>query len=148
MKRLGVAGYITRYNGGDILLGRRSKDPNRGLYVLPGGGVKEGETLEQALIREIAEETGYQVLPNPSRWDTVNLIELDDRIVLVARVNVINHNDEPIANSDIHDVAWFNWGNMPFDEISPVIQKILVAIKKNESLIYTDPYQYKFPSPW
>ncbi|TMU88381.1 NUDIX domain-containing protein [Bacillus sp. BHET2] len=32
---------------------------NRGDFKFPGGGVEEGETLHAALIREIAEETGY-----------------------------------------------------------------------------------------
>lgn len=32
---------------------------NRGDYKFPGGGVQEGEALEEALLREIAEETGY-----------------------------------------------------------------------------------------
>ncbi len=32
---------------------------NRGDYKFPGGGIKPGEDQEQALIREIAEETGY-----------------------------------------------------------------------------------------
>ena len=31
--------------------------------MLPGGGVKEGETNEEALIREIKEETGFTVIP-------------------------------------------------------------------------------------
>lgn len=33
-----------------------------GDYKFPGGGVEEGETLEAALIREVQEETGYQVI--------------------------------------------------------------------------------------
>ncbi|MGG4168004.1 NUDIX domain-containing protein [Rossellomorea vietnamensis] len=32
---------------------------NRGDYKFPGGGVEEGESLSAALIREVAEETGY-----------------------------------------------------------------------------------------
>lgn len=132
MKRIGVAGYITRY-GNDILLGRRGKDPNRGLYVLPGGGLQEGESLEDAFVREIEEETGYKVLRDPNRWHRPAwMIELPDRLILVAKATVINHNDIPIAHSDIYDVAWFPWPQVPFAELSPVISQVLYGIKKSE----------------
>ncbi|MDD4124807.1 MAG: NUDIX domain-containing protein [Eubacteriales bacterium] len=35
-----------------------------GEYKFPGGGVEKGETLEQAVIREVKEETGYTVIPS------------------------------------------------------------------------------------
>ena len=34
-------------------------ETNRGDYKFPGGGVREGEALEEALLREVAEETGF-----------------------------------------------------------------------------------------
>lgn len=48
---------------GRVLLIRRGKDPLRGRWVVPGGTVELGETLEEALVREVEEETGLVVKP-------------------------------------------------------------------------------------
>jgi 8-oxo-dGTP diphosphatase len=48
---------------GRILLVRRRNDPGSGLWSVPGGRVEPGETDAQAVIREMAEETGLVVKP-------------------------------------------------------------------------------------
>jgi len=51
------------YRDGRILLVRRARDPGRDLFSLPGGVVEAGETLAQAVAREVLEETGVTVEP-------------------------------------------------------------------------------------
>jgi 8-oxo-dGTP diphosphatase len=46
-----------------VLIVRRARTPAHGLYTLPGGGVELGETLEEAVIREVHEETALDVVP-------------------------------------------------------------------------------------
>jgi 8-oxo-dGTP diphosphatase len=46
---------------GRVLLIRRGKEPLRGRWLIPGGTVEWGETLEQAVVREVEEETGLVV---------------------------------------------------------------------------------------
>ena len=48
---------------GRVLLIRRGKEPLRGRWVIPGGTVEPGETLHDALVREVHEETGLTVRP-------------------------------------------------------------------------------------
>lgn len=126
MKRIGVAGIVFN-NNFSILLGRRAKDPNRGLYVLPGGGVEDGETLEQAFQRELLEETGVEIEPvvGYSRWARPDVIELPDRLILVARADVKVGKDVIKSGSDLEDAAWFDFMNLPAD-ISPVVMPALI----------------------
>jgi len=51
------------FRDGRVLIVRRARPPAHGLYTLPGGGVELGETLEQAVIREVREETALDVAP-------------------------------------------------------------------------------------
>jgi ADP-ribose pyrophosphatase YjhB (NUDIX family) len=56
-------GAIITDAAGRLLLIRRGHEPGKGLWSLPGGKVEPGETDEQALIREVGEETGLSVRP-------------------------------------------------------------------------------------
>src|ERR1700758_652747 len=51
------------FRDGRVLIVRRARPPAHGLYTLPGGGVELGETLEEAVIREVREETALDVAP-------------------------------------------------------------------------------------
>jgi len=51
------------FRDGRVLIVRRARPPAYGLYTLPGGGVELGETLEQAVVREVREETALEVEP-------------------------------------------------------------------------------------
>jgi ADP-ribose pyrophosphatase YjhB (NUDIX family) len=51
------------FRDGRVLVVRRAQPPARGVFTLPGGGVELGETLEQAVIREVREETALEIEP-------------------------------------------------------------------------------------
>jgi 8-oxo-dGTP diphosphatase len=56
---VGVGAVV--FKGGEVLLVRRGQEPALGSWSLPGGLVELGETMEAAIKRELAEETGLSV---------------------------------------------------------------------------------------
>jgi len=58
-----LAVSATIYREGRVLLVRRARAPGRDLFSLPGGVVEAGETLVEAVAREVLEETGLTVEP-------------------------------------------------------------------------------------
>ena len=56
--RVGCRGIII--NDGKVLL---SLEERKNVYMSPGGGVENGETLEESVVRELQEEAGLKVKP-------------------------------------------------------------------------------------
>ena len=58
---LAVSAAIVR--DGHVLVVRRARPPAKGLFSLPGGVVEVGETLHEAVVREVREETSIAIEP-------------------------------------------------------------------------------------
>lgn len=94
---------------GRVLLVRRAKPPLEGRWSIPGGTVELGETLEHALVREMAEETGLEVEP-------LEVLIVFDRIEREGAEVAFHHvivdylcrrvSGEARAASDALEVAW------------------------------------------
>jgi ADP-ribose pyrophosphatase YjhB (NUDIX family) len=73
---LGVGALIFRR--GSVLLVERGREPLKGYWSLPGGLVESGERLDDALLREVWEETGLRV-------KALSVFEIFERIMPDAR---------------------------------------------------------------
>jgi len=70
---------------GELLVARRAKEPAKGTFDLPGGFVDMCETAEEAIIREVEEETGLRIsapeylfsLPNIYRYSGLDVHTID-----------------------------------------------------------------------
>jgi ADP-ribose pyrophosphatase YjhB (NUDIX family) len=58
---LAVSAAIIR--DGKVLIVRRARPPAYGIFTLPGGGVEAGESLHEAIMREVMEETALTIAP-------------------------------------------------------------------------------------
>lgn len=67
------------YKDEKLLLFRRVK-PNAEYFVFPGGGTNEGETIEQALLREVQEELSLDVLKYDYLF-TINDLKIDNSAI-------------------------------------------------------------------
>ncbi|RNI13792.1 NUDIX hydrolase [Methanohalophilus sp. RSK] len=97
---------------GKIVLIKRKNEPYRGSFALPGGFVEIGETTEEAVKREVREETGLLieilklvgVYSDPSR---------DPRGHTVSVAYLAVGKGEPKADTDAADVGCFKPNNLP-----------------------------------
>jgi 8-oxo-dGTP diphosphatase len=62
---IACVGAVIRDGAGRLLLIRRGREPGKGLWSIPGGRVEAGESDEEAVVREVREETGLIVAPGP-----------------------------------------------------------------------------------
>lgn len=88
-----------------ILLVRRGRAPGRGLWSVPGGRVERGETVAEAVVRELYEETGLPgVCEGLVGW-VERLGEDHHFVILDFRVTILS-TEEPVAGDDAADAVW------------------------------------------
>lgn len=107
---LAVSAIVRR--GSRFLLVLRANPPAADMYAFPGGRVEPDETLEMAVLRELAEETGIAGA-NPRVFETYDLSADDPKgRHFVLTVFTVEETDEidVVALDDAAAVGWFTVG--------------------------------------
>jgi len=127
-----------------IILIQRDRDPYKGRWALPGGFVHNDESLEEAAMRELKEETGIGNVFLEQLY-TFGDVQRDPRgrVISVAYYALVNLRDHKIkAATDARDAAWFSVDDipkLPFDH-----NKILeVALKRLRGKVRYEPIGFE-----
>ena len=116
---VGVGAVVWR--GDDVLLIRRGTPPRDGQWGLPGGAQAVGETLYEAAIREVQEETGLTVNPTGivTACDGISR-DGDGRVqyhyTLVEVAAVYDGDSEPVAADDALEARW-----VPLEDVHTLV---------------------------
>lgn len=118
------------FAGGKVLLVRRAKAPREGAWSLPGGAQKLGETAQEALVREVREETGLEVRPT-RLLAVVDIIEREgdavSRHYTVADYLAKVEGGDLHAGGDAGDARWFTRDELEEIELTPKAREIIEA---------------------
>jgi len=116
---------------GKLLVVRRARPPAHGLYTMPGGVVEAGETLEEAVVREVREETSLAISP-------VALAGFRETIVRDDKGRVERHfvilcfaarwrAGEPILNEELSEARWLDPAELAGLPTTPGLADIVAA---------------------
>jgi len=133
---VGVGAVIV--DRGRVLLVKRAHEPLKGEWSLPGGGVEVGETLHDAVVREVREETGLDVRVGP-------VVEVIDRIhpEVDGRVEfhfvIIDYlcsvaGGTMVHSSDAADACWVEVDDLPryaLTEIATTVIRKALAMSRH-----------------
>lgn len=136
--RVVVKALIT--NQGDVLIGKKEEgdNPHSGEWHFLGGHVEEGEQLEEAVKREVEEETGLEVSVHQIiDAMTFPWVESQERDALQVLFHCESDSRDAEASDDLEDVEWVETGELEEklwaveaerlnsrDEISKFIEKL------------------------
>lgn len=119
---LGVSAVVV--DGGDLLLVKRGRAPYAGLWALPGGGVEPGETLSEAVTRELLEETGLEGACGELLAAREDISDQGHFVVLVHRVHIMAR-DGMVAGDDAQAARWVDLGDVAEQVLVPGLAELL-----------------------
>ena len=132
----GVAAVVFR--GSEVLLVRRGNQPSKGKLGIPGGVVELGETSEEAVVREVEEETGIRVKPLRV-LDVLDSIVRNDEGGIRFHYVLLEFLCKPLggelrASSDASDALWAPLERLEELDVMPRTRAFIEKVAREENL--------------
>lgn len=131
MKEIDKIAFIEIQKG--KILSTKSKGKTK--YYIPGGKRENGESDEQTLIREIAEELSVAITPNTAEYIGTFSAQSDgekEGINVIMTCYKAKYSGTLKANSEIEEIKWLNYNDL--DIISEVDKKIFSFLNEKGEL--------------
>jgi 8-oxo-dGTP diphosphatase len=133
----GVAGIVVK--GRDVLLVQRGHEPAKGKWGIPGGVVEVGETVEEALRREVREETGCECTPlkHLATFDSIRR-DPDGRVhwhYILFEYLCRYDSGEARASDDASEVKWVGLDDLGSVNIMESTRSFIEKTTREEGLI-------------
>ena len=126
--QLAVSAAIFR--DGRILLVRRARSPAKGFYSLPGGRVEFGESLHQALHREVDEETGLKIaILGLAGWREV-LPGTGGGHYLIMSFAARWNSGEPVLNDELDDFRWLATDALGDLKLTSGLEEVILSARR------------------
>jgi ADP-ribose pyrophosphatase YjhB (NUDIX family) len=125
---LAVSAAIFRGDG-KVLVVRRARPPSQDLFTLPGGAVETGETLLEAVVREVREETAIEIEPiELAGFREVLLRDKDGRVerhfvVLCFAARCLS--GTPAPNEELAELRWIDPAEVAGLRTTPGLAEII-----------------------
>lgn len=128
---VGVGAVVIK--NGRVLLVQRGIPPNKGIWAIPGGSLKLGETLQEGAEREILEETGIRIKAGEPFY-SFDFFERDDDGRVRYHYVIVDMMGEYLsgevkANDDALQAEWISPDELKDMPVSPNTLKILRSIR-------------------
>lgn len=137
--KVGVTAWVRMGHGNYLLIGQ--KEGYEGLYLTPGGGIEDRETAEEAVVREVYEETNVRIA-DPLFITYYERVQHGREHVVILLFSA-SGKGKPRAGSDVGEVRVATFSELlelrNFRRLSPLAEMIASRMADSLGLLFGDP---------
>lgn len=127
-------------NNNKILMVQENKVDIKGLWDLPGGKVKIGEDIKQAVIRETLEETGYNIKLNSILLIQNYVTNKGVLLIIYFNADLLDFKQKEFRKDEISNVKWLS-----LEEIESITENKIRGGDGIKKIIYNIRNKIEYP---